>query len=321
MSIIEKAMRKLNGGRAQPRPLATTAAPKVVEHPASQKISQQTDSSTEDHPPPPIAQQPAPGERPARARRIARLRVADVVVNTELTAQIAEEFRRIKRPLLANAYGKGAMQVDRGNLIMVTSSVPGEGKSRTSLNVAHSIALEPDHTVLLIDADVAKAQISRMYGLDKERGLTNLLTEGLHPEELIWQTESARVNVLPVGGRHSQSTELLNSAKMEQCVDWLVKQDPNRLIIFDAPPVLATNEPQVLVRLVGQIVLVVEAGRTPQHVVKEAVAALDPAKAIGLVLNKSQYSVGGDYYGHYYGGYYGYDRGPSNQGSGKGARK
>ena len=254
-------------------------------------------------------------------RRIARLHVDEVVAGENLTPQIAEEFRRIKRPLLANAYGKGALQVDRGNLIMVTSSVPGEGKSRTSLNLAYSIALEPDHTVLLIDTDAAKAEISRLYGLEKESGLTNILSQHLDAETLIWGTDSARVNVLPVGGGHAHSTELLNSSEMEQLVGRLAEQDPNRVIIFDAPPLLATNEPQVLARLVGQIVVIVEAGRTPQHVVREAIAALDPTKAIGLVLNKSQYSVGGDYYGHYYGGYYGYGGGPGNEGSRKGAGK
>jgi receptor protein-tyrosine kinase len=245
----------------------------------------------------------------------------DVAASEQLTPQIAEEFRRIKRPLLANAFGKGALQVDRGNLIMITSSVPGEGKSRTSLNLTYSLALEADHTVLLIDADVAKAQVSRMYGLEREHGLTNILSQRLNPEDLIWATDNPGVSVLPVGSRHSQSTELLSSNEMEQLIARLAEQDPSRLVIIDSPPVLATNEPQVLVRMVGQIVLVVEAGRTPQHVVKEAVAALDPAKAIGLVLNKSQYSVGGDYYGHYYGGYYGYGGEPGNEGTQKGAGK
>lgn len=318
MSIIEKAMRKLNGGREQPRRPA--AAPKVVEHPASQKLVQQPGTSAQ-MPGSPISPQPTSAQKPASPQRIARLRVTDVVVNEQLTPQIAEEFRRIKRPLLANAYGKGALQVDRGNLIMVTSSLPGEGKSRTSLNLAHSIAREPDHTVLLIDADAAKAQISRMYGLENKQGLTNILSERLNPEELIWATASTGVSVLPVGGRHSQSTELLNSQQMEQLVAWLAQRDPNRIIIFDAPPLLATNEPQVVARLVGQIVLVVEAGRTPQHAVKEALSGLDPTKAIGLVLNKSQYSVGGDYYGHYYGGYYGYGGEPGNDRTKEGAGK
>jgi protein-tyrosine kinase len=320
MSIIEKAMQKLNGGRAQPRRRATAAPPKVVEHPASQKLAEQPNVPTE-VPRPPMSPQPTSVEKHTRPSRIARLRETDIAASQQLTPQIAEEFRRIKRPLLANAFGKGALQVDRGNLIMVTSSVPGEGKSRTSINLTYSIALEPDHTVLLIDADVAKAQISRMYGLEREHGLTNILSQHLNPEELIWATDIPDVSVLPVGSRHSQSTELLNSSEMEQLIAQLAEQDPKRLVILDSPPVLATNEPQVMVRMVGQIVLVVEAGRTPQHVVKEAVAALDPAKAIGLVLNKSQYSIGGDYYGHYYGAYYGYGGESGNEGSREGAGK
>lgn len=320
MSIIEKAMQKLNGGRPQPRRRTTTPATKIVDHPASQRVAGQPNEAAQ-MPRPPISSQLTSANKSTSAHRITRLHVEDAVASEQLTPQIAEEFRRIKRPLLANAFGKGALQVDRGNLILVTSSVPGEGKSRTSLNLAGSIALEPDHTVLLIDADVAKAQISRMYRLEKELGLTNILSERLNPEELIWRMESSSVSILPVGSRHVHTTELLNSEQMEQLVSRLAEEDPNRVIIIDAPPLLATNEPQVLVRLVGQIVLVVEAGRTPQHVVKEAIAALDPAKAIGLVLNKSQYSIGGDYYGHYYGGYYGYSGESGNEGRMKGARK
>lgn len=319
MSIIEKAMRKLNGARPQPQRSAPTAtARRGVEHLASSRVIERPRHSVPPSQMPPQLSQTQPA---TSIRRIARLHADEVVAGAQLTTQIAEEFRRIKRPLLANAYGKGALQVDRGNLIMMTSSVPGEGKSRTSLNLAYSIAREPDHTVLLIDTDVAKAQISRMYGLEKEQGLTNILSQRLNPQNLIWSTDSVDVSVLPVGSRHSQSTELLNSDLMEQLVAWLAEQDPNRLILFDAPPLLATNEPQVLARLVGQIVLVVEAGSTPQHVVKEAISALDPAKAIGLVLNKSQYSIGGDYYGHYYGGYYGYGGEPGDEGSRKGVGK
>jgi protein-tyrosine kinase len=319
MSIIEKAMQKLNGGRAQPRRRATAAPRKVVEHPASQKPAEQPKGVAQ-VPRAPTSVQPASLEKHSSPYRIAQLRPGDIATE-HLTPQIAEEFRRIKRPLLANAFGKGALQVDRGNLIMVTSSVPGEGKSRTSINLTRSIAQEPDHTVLLIDADVAKAQVSRLYGLEREHGLTNILSQHLDPEDAIWATEDPKISVLPVGSRHTQSTELLNSNEMEQLISRLAEQDPNRLLILDSPPVLATNEPQVLVRMVGQIVLVVEAGRTPQHVVKEAVSVLDPAKAIGLVLNKSQYSIGGDYYGHYYGGYYGYGGQPRNEGTEEGAGK
>lgn len=316
MSIIEKAMRKLSSGGSQlPRPTTRAASPNVLEHPASNKNSEQPDQ------PMPLAEVPPqalPTHQVASIRRIARLRVSDAVADDNL---VAEEFRRIKRPLLANAYGRGALQVDRGNLIMVTSSLPGEGKSRTSLNLAYSIALEPDHTVLLIDSDVAKAQTSRMYGLEKEPGLTNILSQHLSPEGLIWATDNIHVSILPVGNEHSRSTELLNSRQMEDLIARLTKQDPSRLIIFDAPPLLATNEPQALAHLVGQIVLVVEAGRTPQHVVKEAISALDPTKAIGLVLNKSQYTIGGDYYGHYYGGYHGYGAERHKEENDKGGRR
>ena len=238
---------------------------------------------------------------------VARLKADSPVASNETTQQVAEEYRRIKRPLLANASGKGALKVERGNLIMVTSTLPNEGKSTVSLNLAFSVARERNYTVLLIDVDVTKRETSRLYGLENTRGLTDLLLDdALAPSQALLPTDFPGLHILPAGRQHAQATELLASDAMEYLLDKLIREHPNRIIICDCPPVLATNEPQALTHLVGQIVLVVEAGRTPQHLVTEAIATLNPTKAINLVLNKSRKSFGGGYYGDYGYGRYGY---------------
>jgi protein-tyrosine kinase len=292
MSIIEKAM----GKRHVPHADEVVRRPMIADAP--QRGTALSPSRTTAIPTP---------ENRALDLPVARLKADGLVASNEPTQQVAEEYRRIKRPLLANAFGRGALRVERGNLIMVTSALPEEGKTAVSLNLALSIALERNHTVLLMDVDVTRREISRLYGLENTDGLTDvLLDDGLAPNQAVRRTNFPSLHILPAGRQHAHATELLASDAMECLLAELIRQDPNRIIICDCPPVLATNEPQALAHLVGQIVFVVEAGRTPQHLVTDAIATLDPSKAINLVLNKSRKSFGGSYYGDYGYGRYGY---------------
>jgi exopolysaccharide/PEP-CTERM locus tyrosine autokinase len=294
MSIIEKAMRQLSNRRAVPqvRPVAQRRAdpPRVAE--ATGK------------PPAAVTGLKAAVERTV-PRRTARL-VPGAAPLPQDESQLAAEFRRIKRPLLAVAFGKGAVQVEHGNLIAVTSSLPGEGKTSTCVHLSRSMALERNHTVLLIDTDVAKQNASRMYGLEDAPGLIDvLLNERSDLYQVAVQTNLPSLLIVPAGKKHPHATELLASQRMQDLVTALAKQKAEQIHIFDTAPLMASSEPQVVTTFVGQIVLVVEADRTPQHVVKDAVATLDSSKAINLVLNKSRFPFGGDY-GYGYG--YAYDQ-------------
>jgi exopolysaccharide/PEP-CTERM locus tyrosine autokinase len=294
MSIFEKAMRQLNEARAAPR-ARPTPEPRRGQPTAAQARGS----------PPAVAIARKASIQPEVNRRTARL-VPAATPPPQDASQLAAEFRRIKRPLLAVAFGKGAIQVEHGNLIAVTSSLPGEGKTSTSVHLSRSMALERNHTVLLIDTDVAKRNASRMYGLENAPGLIDvLLDERLDLHQVAVQTDLPSLLLVPAGKQHPHATELLASQRMQDLVTALAKQKAEQIHIFDTAPLMASSEPQVVTTLVGQIVLVVEAERTPQHVVKEAVATLDSSKAINLVLNKSQFPFGGDY-GYGYG--YGYGR-------------
>lgn len=219
----------------------------------------------------------------------------------------AEEFRIIKRPLLDNAFGRTSSLVEQGNLIMVTSSVPGEGKTYTAVNLAMSIAMEMDKTVLLIDADVGRPRLHKMLGIQMGPGLVDLMVDSsLDVGDVILRTNVPKLRIIPMGKYHPHANELLASGDMQRLMHELASRYEDRVIIFDSPPLLVTSEAVVLSNLVGQIVFVVEAGKSLQHSVKDALGLLDASKPIGLVLNKTR-QIGGDYYGYgSYGGYGGY---------------
>jgi exopolysaccharide/PEP-CTERM locus tyrosine autokinase len=222
--------------------------------------------------------------------------------------RLTEEFRRIKHPLIMHANGKGASVVANANMIMVTSSLAGEGKTFTAINLAMSIATEMDKTVLLVDADVAKPDVTVRLGVQAEKGLIDVLLEDdLTLPDVLIRTDIPKLTLLPAGRRHVHSTEILASESMRQLTLELSTRYSDRIVIFDSPPMCLTSEARVLAGLMGQIVLVVEEGKTSQHTVKQALSMLDSNEIIGVVLNKKKSaSHGGDdgYYGRY--GYYGY---------------
>ncbi len=234
-----------------------------------------------------------------------QLREASIVPPEDLAPNLANEFRRIKRPLIKSAFGKGDERIEKGNLIMLCSALSGEGKTFTSMNLAMSVALERERTVLLIDADVAKPHISRALNLDKRKGLMDLLIDRtLDISEVLVQTDMPGLRVLPAGTQHEYATELLASERMEELITEIAGRYQNRIVILDSPPLLQTSEAQVLTGLVGQVVVVVHAGATPQSAVDGALELIDPTKHVSLILNKSRIATGGD---SYYGGYYGQD--------------
>jgi len=214
-----------------------------------------------------------------------------------------DEYRQIKRPLLINAFGKCAAREERANLVMITSSVAGEGKTYTTINLALSMAMERDTTVLIIDGDNIRASLTRSLGLDGSIGLIELLTdENLSVEDTIIKTDIPKLSVIPSGKMNAYSTELYASEKMEQLLKELAERYNDRIILFDSPPLLQTSQTKVLSQHVGQILVVVEEGKTPQKAVAEAVGLLEQNKIIGTVINKRRYRSSGDYYGGYYGG-------------------
>ena len=216
---------------------------------------------------------------------------------------IQEEFRHIKRKLLANAYGPASKTLNNSNLIMVTSSKANEGKTFVSINLALSIALEQDKTVLLIDADVLRPSLHRELQFENNKGLLEyLLSEVSDLSEIIYSTSIDNLKIIPAGKPHHLTNELLASERMAQLAYELAKRYPDRMVIFDCPPILGVTETPVLSTLVGQAVIVVEESKTKLEDVKKASQQLNEEIALGFVMNKTIKSKKDEY------GYYGYDK-------------
>ena len=244
---------------------------------------------------------------PITVKVMDRLREKGMLVpDSMLGPEVRNEYRRIKRPLLSNAFGKSASLVDQGNLIMMTSAVPGEGKTYTAINLALAFAQERDHTVLLVDCDVTKQGMSRMLGVEQRRpDITDLLaSENVSIEDALLKTDVPGLVLLPAGKPHEYITEMMSSQRMARLVNEFATRYTDRIVVFDAPPLLSTPESQVLAGIVGQVVFVIEAGKTPFTIVQDALKMIPSDKAIGLVLNKSEsISNRGGYYYNYYAAY------------------
>jgi protein-tyrosine kinase len=212
--------------------------------------------------------------------------------------QFADQYRRIKRPLIEKALS-GDDAGGEPRIIIVTSAVPGDGKTFTSINLAFSMALERDISILLVDSDVAKHHITDIFGLRPRKGLLDALTdESLDPETLVVPTSSRGLSILPAGTRVEGTAELISSNRMRQIVTTLCARNPRRILLLDSPPLLITNEGRALVKIGGQVVLVVRAGETPRHAVQAAVAMVDEKQAGGVILNEVKVGLTEGYYGY-----------------------
>ena len=289
MNIVEKAVEKL-----KTLPLASPRVEEGSQHPAS-TIERLQDSAR-------VADQIAETAPPWHVDHMALERMGLLSPDKEATGRLADELRRIKRPLMHNAIGKGAKAWAHAERIVVTSALPGEGKSFTAMNLALSLARERDLEVLLVDGDIPKSDITRVLGLEGRPGLMDVLAdERLQAAEVIVRTDVPNLLVVPAGGRQPLAAELFGSLRMEHVLDRFGDRNQRRLMVFDSSPLLATSESQVLASHMGQVVVVVAAGRTPQQAVNSALQSLNGSQYIGLILNMSCLPASENHYDCYYG--------------------
>jgi receptor protein-tyrosine kinase len=230
------------------------------------------------------------------------LRAAGYLVPDQVRSEMAEQFRHLKRPLLKNARAGTEASAYRESLIMVTSALPGEGKTFCSINLAMSMAMEVDKSVVLIDADVIRPSVFTRLGIDaKPPGLLDLLgRDEVRLQDALVATNVPGLCLMGAGERSERSTELFASDPMDRLMTLLAAEYADHVVIFDAPPILLTTESPVLASKVGQVVVVVEASRTQRDAVQQAFAALRNCPVVMSVLNKSDAPSGGRRYGYYY---------------------
>jgi exopolysaccharide/PEP-CTERM locus tyrosine autokinase len=199
--------------------------------------------------------------------------------------QLATEYRILKRPLIRHALGKQCAPTPRGRLVMVTSAQRGEGRTFTAVNLAMSIVTDTDQPVLLIDADVSNPSVSALLGLQSGPGLLDVLAGTVELSDALLRTQIDGLSVLPIGDANVRATELIASGTMRSLLDDLTARDPDLMLIFDAPPLLTATEARELASHMGQLIVVVEAGRTAQSKVREALHIVEGVPERMLVLN------------------------------------
>lgn len=298
MSIVERALEKLQKAGASPAAPATRA-PAAPSSPIGRVVSIE----------PPVSAPRAVRTDKTLQVDLDALRHAGLMAPEHQQRELAHQYRTLKRPLIKHAFDPASRpegaRAGSPRCIMVSSALPGEGKTFTSINLALSLSLERDHTVLLVDGDVAKPHVSRIFGVEDEPGLLDVLADPSIPvHSVVLPTSVKGLCILPVGRRSEVATEFLASARMRQAIQQLEQIDPAGLVVVDSPPILLTSEARVLASLFGQVVLVVLAGTTPQQAVTDALGMIGEGPRVGLVLNQAAHDeLGGRYYG--YGDYYG----------------
>ena len=297
-TTVERVARRLSEARQAPRRKPRAAA------------SPQPDSPADPPPAPRPEQAPA---RPAVERHSAgkvtldkkRLRRLHIYSPAESPNRTAEEFRVIKLAVLARVEAARAAGMSNARLAMVTSTREGEGKSFVSANLAMSLAMEKDRDVILVDADAARSAVARLFGLKVKHGLMEAISsDDVDPSSVLLETDIEGLAIIPAGRRLSLSPELLSSDRSQRFLSKLLADNPNAVVLFDAPPVLATGEPSALARHMGQVIFVVEAGRTGKAAIGEALDLVGICPSISFVLNKTQFQLGSVMFGKYYSYYY-----------------
>lgn len=286
MSLVERALDKLRTGHppAERRPPGTPQPPASIGALVEETVESRS------------------GRRIALDRE--GLRGAGYLPEEDLDRRFADEYRQIKRPLLANAFAKGQEGGRNKRLVMMASALPGDGKTFTSINLALSLAREKDFSVVLVDADVAKPHISRIFGVDAEPGLLDALGDSaVNVASLILSTDVHGLSILPAGKAREAATELLASSRMGEVAGQILLRHPRCVAIFDSPPLIVSTEPRALATWMGQVLLVVRAGQTPPSAVLEALEQLPEGVTVSTILNQGRHSLLQGYYAHNYGSY------------------
>lgn len=260
--------------------------------------------STSTSPPAEIPQTPrARGDRRHHSVSVdlSELTREGYLVPGQARSELMDEFRGIKRALLKAARTADETAGQRANLIMITSALPGEGKTFCAVNLALSMAMEIDTSVLLVDADVVRPSVLSRLGVPGPfNGLLDVLSDpSIDLDSAILDTNVDKLLVLPAGRQRFDSTELLASSAMETVLDRLARDHRDQVVIFDAPPLLVTTESKVLAMRVGQVVVVVDQGKTSPQDVAKTFAILADVPVVSSLLNKSRTPTEIDRYGYY----------------------
>lgn len=206
------------------------------------------------------------------------------IVNHRPDSLEMDAFRILRTKILHLCRERG------GNAIMVTSAVPGEGKTLNAINLAVALATEFQKTVLLVDCDLRRQSVHKYLGYRSERGLIDYLLHDTPVSQITTWPGIEKLTVISGGRSISRSSELLGSPRMKELVDDMKSRYPDRYIIFDVPPLLAGADALSFIPYVDHVAMVVRAGMTSAQLVNKALQIIPRNKLLGLVLNGQQAS-------------------------------
>lgn len=178
-----------------------------------------------------------------------------------------------------------------GRAIMITSALPGEGKTTTAINLAFTFAKEYEHTAMLVDCDLRKQSIHEIMGYNSDVGLLNHLLDGTPVYDLVVWPGVEKLTVISGGKTIHESSEVIASPRMRELATEMKDRYPERYVFFDVPPLLAGADALAFAPLVDWIILVVQAGKTPMSEVNKALQMLPREKVLGLILNRQTSQV------------------------------
>lgn len=277
------------GGTVHAAPDAVPAKPVPA---VSEATAAPAPLSAAGHQAPPVA-----FSGPVQAIDRDHLRAGGMIVPEASVSGLLEEFRIVKRELLADARANADPLARR---ILVCSPHSGEGKTYCATNLAIALAAERDIEVVLVDADVIKPSVITRLGIAGGRGLMDALADPtIAPESLVIKTDIPGLFVLPAGSSNNLDAEYLASEHTGAVLDHLTRNAPRRILVFDTPPALAASPAAELAAHVGQAVLVVRADETSRAALEDAQHLLSACHDIKLLLNAARYSPSGRSFGKY----------------------
>lgn len=222
-----------------------------------------------------------------------------IISITQPDSPIAEEYRKLKSMVIRDT------KTNFLNTVMLSSTIEGEGKTLTAINLAVSMAQELDHTVLLIDADLRRPLIHEYFGIKHKFGLSDYLARDIDITEILIKTGIGNLVIIPGGSRYQNPVELLSSGKMRLLLEELKHRYMDRYIIIDTPPLLPFAESITIASYVDGLIFVIREGYAQLKAIKEALNLIKNTNILGVVFNNvSNVNLEGYYYYRYHRYYY-----------------
>jgi receptor protein-tyrosine kinase len=299
LNLIQRAMQQV-----KPKPAENDLQSDAV--PALQKNGEASadPSLTRAMPMPPTPMPAARTERggvPDVRLNYAKLRDLQIMTPDNKSSYTYNEFRAIKRKLVPMTHDPQTKALTR-NLILVTSALPGEGKTFTAMNLAIGLAAERNLEVILVDGDVLRSTIGEYFEGPHGEGLLDLLTGSCQQIDDVMHrcADLPNLHVIFAGKHEETSPELLASKRMAEACATLSRRYPECIVVIDTPPVLATSEPVALAMHVHHLIMVVAAGQATRGQIEEALSAVSACPSINLLFNKVPKWQRSNPYSYYY---------------------